>query len=59
MSMKAKKEKQRKEKNDEMASYEKLLLCVPFLRVPVISQVTSKSSHVAHEYKTSVSFLFH
>ena len=41
MSMKAKKERQRKKENDEMASYREPLLCVPFLRVPFSSQVMS------------------
>ena len=58
MSMKAKEERQRKKENDEMASYSKLLLCVPFLRVPFSSQVMSLSSHVSHEYMTSVFFSF-
>ena len=41
-----------------MVSFEKLLLCVSFLRVPVSSQVMSYNSHVAHEYITSVFFSF-
>ena len=58
ISMKARREKQRKKENDKMVSFTKLLLCVFFLPVPVSSQVMSYSSHVVHEYKTSVFFLF-
>ena len=58
MSMKVRKEKQRKEKTDKMVSFGKLLLCIAFLRVPVSSQVMSKYSHVVHECKTSVFFSF-
>ena len=50
MSMKGRKEKQRKKENDKMVSFRKVLLCVSFLRVPVSSQVISYSSHVVHGY---------
>ena len=50
MSMKARKEKQRKKENDNMVSFRTLLLCFSSLRVPVSSQVMSYRSHVVHEY---------
>ena len=59
MSVEARREKQRKTKNCKMVSYTKLLLdlCLFFLLLQ-FSQVMSYSSHVAHELKTGVFFLF-
>ena len=56
MSMKARKQKQRKKKEDERVSFEKLLPCVSFSSCSSLAK-PCHSSHVAHEYMTSV-FLF-
>ena len=59
MSMEARREKQRKNKNCEMVGFTKLPLdlCL-FVLLLQFSQVMSYSSHVAHEHKTGVFFLF-